>query len=355
MSRMTFALVLGIGLGGCDLEIRGAGQVEAQERVPSAGAYAMAPAVREVCRSSSNALGLRRRQALPGEVDRILPAGGFLLMVGPRGLARWEGDVWTHLHPGRDFALRGDTLARLDGESLTFLPLRPANTAGRVRGLSARSHDSSFDVGWDRVYLHSAVDENGILLAARSIHDGRVVEPLLRVERDFLSLFLNDFDRLLEETSVVRAGHGWVALTPILRNPISLFDTRRRRRIDVYTPGREQGRVRAARESIVDEEPECPTCTRRVRERLVTRYDRIHADAVIDGGFLWILGTERPGGRQATIFRLRLDSPEELEVFPLPELDSVPRALAILEYSVLVASQRELYWFERPSSGTCAG
>ncbi|MBA3583718.1 MAG: hypothetical protein H0W36_04180 [Gemmatimonadetes bacterium] len=301
--------------------------------------------VRAAC-IGSRALQPIRSVRLLQTIDRLLPDERGLLAVTEMGLQRWTGDGWEAvLEGGRDYALRADTILRLDGEKVEFFPARPG-----ARAVPARGSDSSIAVAMDGILLHSVTNRNNFLLTRRAIDDGRVEEYWLPVERDFVRLFMNDFETLLEASGRVRSAFPLAVFVPLLANPIPLIDMESRRVTDLYTLAREPGRVATIRREMARAEATCPTCRRVIRESTSHRYDRIHADAAFAGRNLWVLGSETPGSNRAIVYRFPLDSlvGPAVAAYRLAGFATPPRALAIAGEDMIVAAEDRLYWFTRP-------
>ena len=347
---------------GCRVEAGGAEgsrQAEAADQIPAEG-YARMTGPRERCEAEARPLEPARSIPLEEPVDRLLVRGGELFAVTEGGLRRLDGAAWEPvLDGGRDYAFYGDTVLRLAGDSVEFHRYRPGARPTRVRALPARPHEASIAVAGGSLVLHSAVSRDNLLVRRRRTGDGALVERLVPVERDFLGLFFDDFERLLEDTGRVRAAGRWFAFVPLLQGPVRLYDVRGRRRWDLPALARERGRLEVVNRRVVRDTRACARCGGEVKEILERRLHRIHADAFFAAGAVWVLGSGTPGGRRPVVARFEPLRPTWLRVHRLAALDSSPRAMALFGGRLLVASERRLYWFERPEEdpsrgGSCA-
>ncbi|HUP01680.1 MAG TPA: hypothetical protein VM737_09210 [Gemmatimonadota bacterium] len=342
------------------------GERDLSERSFGEPVRAVLPAgvLRVVCERAGPPLEPLGSITIPEPVDRLLPAAGEILAVMDSGLWRWRGRwrdrserpngaVWERvLEGGRDYVLHADTILRLSGDSVEFFHHRPGSgKPSRVRWIPAGGGDSSIAVRGDELLLHSATYRNNHLLARRALRDGRILGYALRVERDYVRLFMNDFDALLRATSRVRAAGSRGVLVPLLENPIRLLDLDGSA-LMIYTWAVTPGRVRTVAREVVRKAPSCATCRREIKETTAHRFERVHADAAFAEGSLWVLGSVAAGSAEAVVYRIPLDSSigsgRHAEGVRLARFRTPPRAIALSGDTLLAASEDRLYWFTKP-------
>lgn len=308
-----------------------------------------------------------RSVPIAAPIDRLIVGGRELLAVTDAGLMRWTGSAgpargveWEMvLKGGRDYALHADTILRLDGERVEFFHIQPGAVPRLGRSLPVRGSDSSMAVAGGRILLHSVTNRNNFLLTVRSLADGGIEDHWLPVERDFVQLFMDDFEALLAATGRVRAAGSRFVFVPLLDNPVRLIDVESRTVTDFYTLARQRGRV-VTTSRTVRNTGTCPDghCRREVREVTSHRYDRIHADAAFDGRDVWVLASEAPGSRRAVVYGFALDARAVTRAYRLAGLGTAPRALAITGGQLVVAAEDRLFWFtlpkQNPGGGACA-
>jgi hypothetical protein len=183
----------------------------------------------------------------------------------------------------------------------------------------------------------------------------------LHVERNLLQLVLSDLDAILADAGSVRATGAGFAFVPHIRDPVEVV--RRGRRTVLFLAGRSRGTIRTVSKTTVsqagvsqtatgDERP-CPSCT--ARREVTTRQEvhRLYADATIEGGALWILRLDPPGGDKGSLVRHSLEPEGATSVrsWSVEGLGSPIRAMTIWREHIVVADDHTLHTFDLPLEG----
>lgn len=343
-SRTAFLLTLGLGiLIGCRFQVEGAEDAI----VEIAG-----DTLRLDC-SRGPALAHRQRIRLPFVAERLLTSDGNLLAVAKGGtLHAYDDDsaAWVPvLRGGKDYDARGETLVRLRRETVDFFRYDSGRRPIFLRSLPAASHDYAVALGDRSLFLHSPANPSNTLAVERDSRSGEPLASFLHVERNLLQLVLGDLDAILTDAGSVRATGAGFAFVPHIRDPIEVV--RRGRRTVLFLAGRSRGTIRTVSKTTVsqagDERP-CPSCT--ARREVTTRQEvhRLYADATIEGGALWILRLDPPGGGRGSLVRYSLEPEGATSVrsWSIEGFGSPIRAMTIWREGIVVADDHTLYTFD---------
>ncbi len=297
--------------------------------------------------------------ALPAPVDlgvdagRLLPAeDGLLVVAREGGLHRHAGGRTERLlEGGRDYALLGKRLLRLVEGRIEAFDHRPAGVPVLRSTLPGQSHDSSIVLLERGTFVHSAFNEQALILR-RSIRSGAVEAALLPVERDLLrTLLLRGPERLHEDEGILVGEDAWLLYVPFVRDPVQALQTATGRRWVLELAGGRRGEVRLEQKTRTDVQP-CPDCTRLVKVRGRVSFVPLYAGAAVEDGVFWILRLDPAGATRAALLRVAVDVPVVRAwrlVFPI-----IPGALAVWRDSLAIAAGPDLWRLALPEPASGA-
>ncbi len=347
---ISVGLAIPVGLAlltACRIEVGG-------EEVASTSPPPVAMAtdtLRAACPEPLPKLPLPEPVDLGVEARRLLAAGDGLLVVGAQGgLHRHaEGRTERLLEGGRDYALRGERLVRLEEDRIEVFDYRPTGVPAPRSKLAAQSHDISIALLERGAFVHSGFNRRALVLR-RSIRDGTVVGALLPVERDLLRTLLLGPERLHEDEGILVASGTWLLHVPLVGDPVQAVETSAGRRLVLELARGRRGKVRFDRKARRDVQP-CPGCARRVELRGRDTVVPLYAGAAVEDGVFWILRLDPAGAARAALLRVAAHAPEVRAwrlAFP-----TTPGALAVWRDSLAIAAGPDLWRMPlpRPESG----
>ncbi|MGH7571025.1 MAG: hypothetical protein ACREMK_04175 [Gemmatimonadota bacterium] len=321
---------------------------------PSPAAVAMeAETLRVVCPARLPGLELPPPVHVGVEASRLLPDGeGLLVVADGGGLYRHTaGGTRRLLEGGRDYALAGERLARLEEDRIETFDYRSGEAPVPRARLPAQGHDVSVALLGGEALVHSAFNERALVLR-RSLDDGAIQGALLPVRRNLFWSLLRGPEHLHEDEGLLLGEGPWLLHVPVVRDPVQALQMRTGRHWILELADGERGEVRLEGKTR-REVQSCPGCPRRVklssgRVSVVPLY----AGAIIDEDIFWILRLDPPGSSRAALLRVTVEAPEVRAwrlAFPTP-----PGALAVWRDSLAIAAGPDLWRVPLPEPRTGA-
>ncbi len=347
--RILLAVLAGVTLlTACRVEVRG-GQGSSPAPDP---VVLKADTLRASCPGRLPDLALPAPARLGVEARRLLPAGDGLLAVARKGgLHRHAaGRTLQLLEDGRDYALLGERLVRLEEDRIETFDYRPGKAPMPRSRLPARDHDVSIALLARGAYVHSAFNEDALVLR-RSPLNGAIEAALLPVERDLLRTLLRGPEHLHEDEGLLVGEDGWLLHVPLIRDPVQAIQTETRQRRVMELAGGRRGEVRVEGRTRRDSRP-CPGCTRRVEVSARVTVVPLYAGAAVEKDVLWILRLDPAGGTRAALLRVALDA-SEVRAWRLA-FPATPGALGVWRDSLAIAAGPDLWRFPLPEPGSGA-
>ena len=281
------------------------------------------------------------------EAVRLIPAGDGLLVVASRGgLHRHAGGRTERLlEGGRDYALEGERLVRLEADRVEVFEYLPAGIPRLLSTAPAQAHDVAIALEGRRMFVHSGFNRDALVLE-RSIPDGAVQGAFLPVERDLLRGLLMGPERLHRDEGILAAGGGWLLHVPFTRDPAqAVHPEAGRARVLELAEGR-RGEIHLERKARRDRRP-CPACPRRVALRARVAVVPLYAGAAVADGAFWVLRLDGPGASRAVLLRIGARAAEVRAwrlAFPV-----TPGALAVWRDSLAIAAGPDLWRLPLPA------